>query len=195
MNEVELVCGPAVRPTKRRTLHPYPNGWGSRVIVVGERGGKPIPGKVHVPLFPLPANCAGARLMKLSGYGVRDYVYGLDKRNLFPEFEHGRWDIEAAQEAAVRMWPTFNGCKVFLLGTKVWAAFEALIEGAGRWQLMSPTHLLRMGFAGNATIYGIPHPSGRCRVYNDESARAWVTERFKEVEPLLRTHRCTPAQQ
>lgn len=173
--------------------HPYPNGWGSRVVVVGERGGKPIPGAVHVPLFPYPPNCAGARLMKLTGYSRPDYVYGLDKRNLFAEFEHGRWDVKAAREAAERMWPTFNGCKVFLLGVKVWSAFEPLIPLD---DVRANTTLpLREARLPNVTVFGIPHPSGRSRAYNDEALRAWVAERFKEVEPLLRTHRCTPAQQ
>jgi len=31
----------------------------------------------------------------------------------------------------------------------------------------------------------IPHPSGRCRAYNDPAVRAWVRSEFDELQPSI----------
>jgi hypothetical protein len=103
----------------------------------------------RLALWPYPRGCAGARLADLADLSPRAYLRAFDRANAC--------DLDRAS-----FWPSQEpGRTVILLGRAVakWAGMPA----APFWQPLS--------HAGCAVLV-IPHPSGRCLLYNDPEARA-----------------------
>lgn len=108
-------------------------------------------------LLPYPDNCAGHRLSKILGLSRVEYMMIFDRVNLCLE----NWVAAEARERAAEL---DDGARpLVLLGVKVTRAFGL------------PT----APFVQHANKLVFPHPSGRCRVWNDEGtrerARATVT--------------------
>lgn len=121
-------------------------------------------------LFPYPANCAGERLQNLvMGVGVADYLRDYERVNLCA----GRWSAPEARDRAEELLDSERSVLV-LLGAKVARAFGWPHEPfATYW--VSRDHLDRPA----CRVVLLPHPSGRCRIWNSPDA-------FARAQSILR---------
>lgn len=127
--------------------------------IIGEAPGPNTSPKL--PVFPFPASSAGGRLLTYSGMKPADYLSRFWRKNLFTLYLKG-WCAPAARELASYIEREIGErgiSRALLLGGRVGAAFGV----GGLWSSMKTS--------GGITYLVVPHPSGRCRVYNDESAR------------------------
>lgn len=112
-------------------------------------------------LYPAPVNCAGWRLWKMlwarTSVTEEEYVERFDRRNLLQTRE---WKAARARDAAVALEPELLGRRVVVLGTAVRDAFRL------------PPVLVKPVSLRGITWRQLPHPSGRCRWYNDPKNRA-----------------------
>lgn len=128
----------------------------------------------HSPLYPHPPNSAGARLKALSGLGYGEYIYGLERVNLMHEWSPS-WNAAEARRRAMSIVTCLRPHTLILCGGRVATAFGV-------------TETLPLKFYSEVlecNVVAIPHPSGRCRLYNQDSIRQYVREAFDEVRPLL----------
>lgn len=123
----------------------------NRPVLVGERNSKT--GDARLALYPEPANGSGGRLMEILGLGRRAYLTLFDRVNLCGT----EWDLPAAGVSAAGL----RSRRLVLLGSRVCQAFGVPFE---------PFAVLDVDL--RAVV--LPHPSGRCRVWNDlrSAARA-----------------------
>lgn len=132
-----------------------------RPLFVGECPGGTADNKLktYSPLFPYPENSAGYHLYRLTGLRNRAlYLNHSDRVNLIPA-PMVRWSVRHAMRAAENLQ---NGGMlrdrlVILCGRKVQAAFG--LDGK-----LSSFVLLH---AKEYDLAAMPHPGGRCRVWND----------------------------
>jgi hypothetical protein len=128
-------------------------------LIVGEVN--PYGSDPTFALFPLPEGASGYRLRKILGLTQDEYLRAFDRANLCT----GRWSAEAAREAAEQI-DSQDRCAVILLGRKVAKAFglgsRELFTRCGRYVLL-------------------PHPSGRCRSWNDAARVEWARRLVREA--------------
>jgi hypothetical protein len=104
-------------------------------------------------LFPHPPGSAGHRLFKLSGMKWRkDYLDAFDRANV-------------CDGPRVR-----RGRHVVVMGRAAWR----------RMGLPAAEWFATVGFRGSEWTL-LPHPSGRCRIYNDPRARARARRILRSV--------------
>jgi hypothetical protein len=119
-----------------------------KTLIVGELN--PYGSDPHFALYPLPAGAAGDRLCRILGLRRGDYLARFDRVNLCD----GKWSASAARERAGEIMDSDHE-RVVLLGSKVAKAFGVPFRPfefvPGCWQ----------------TLLVLPHPSGRCRIWND----------------------------
>ena len=128
-------------------------------LLVGEDN--PFRSKPELALYPLPLGCAGHRLQVILGLTRSQYLRRFDRVNLC---EGGVWDPVGAQVRASQIiagpWRV-----VVLLGRKVARAFERVgLPG------VEPGRSFQTIDYGERTFVLLPHPSGRCRAWNEEGA-------------------------
>jgi hypothetical protein len=141
----------------------------SKPLLVGESN--PYGSDPRFALYPAPDGCSGHRLCCLVlGMRRADYLREFERKNLCD----GPWDMLAARRRAqeLRTWKA----PIILLGAKVARAFE-----------FDPFEPFVVTDGGRTLV--LPHPSGRCRVWNDPLAvgrtRALVAEVVPQVAHLL----------
>lgn len=125
--------------------------------IIGEAPGPNTSPKL--PVFPLPRSSAGGRLLSYSRMAAGRYLGVFWRRNVYTHLQP--WSVPEARERASFIVDDLNKNgirRVVLLGGKVGAAF-------GLPEIWSH------GFASQLELAVIPHPSGRCRIYNDDSAQ------------------------
>jgi hypothetical protein len=149
-------------------------------VVVGMAPG--LRTSASLPMFPHPASSAGGRLLAVSGMPVEAYLGRLVRANLC----QGKFRVNEARESArelYRKWRTAGEprTRLVLCGRRVADAFTYVLEES------SADWFQRRAWAG-IEYAAIPHPSGRCREYNDPAniARArkvvrWAA-RYEETE-------------
>lgn len=118
-------------------------------------------------LYPKPESSAGGRLCHaILGFTfARAYLNTFDRVNLCSE----GWSLRAARVAAAEILKR-EGPKI-LLGAKVCRAFAVAFEPFTVTGIMS-----------SGPLYILPHPSGRCRLWNDPRA---ITRAQAMLAPLL----------
>ncbi len=102
-----------------------------------------------------PRGSAGHRLWQVSGMALYAYSRAFERQNLV---SGPFWVQREARKAAEELLCRVSGRRVVVLGSTAWATL-GLPEGT------SPVTL------HGATWYKVPHPSGRCRAYNDPATR------------------------
>lgn len=123
-----------------------------KLVLVGEQ-----PGSGPTNEGPLGGECA-RRLAAHLGVPTR-VVLAQHRTNLLPE--PGPWDTRAARVAAVELNDAATGLPFVLLGRRVANAFGLRDVRPFVWvKLGTRSYLL------------LPHPSGRCRSWNDPLVRA-----------------------
>ncbi len=129
----------------------------------------PLSSDPRYALWPAPSGSAGDRLCRLfeeaTGASRHDYLRAFDRTNLLPSVYAARWDSAAARDAAVLLRLGIGGRTVVLLGDAVRRAFRVPRGEAGVAQTIDA-----------ATVYCLPHPSGRCLWYNDSENRTRAGE-------------------
>jgi len=156
----------------------------ARPLLVGEDN--PHGGRPESALFPHPPGSAGERLQRLVlGVSTVDYLANFDRANLC----RGKWDKrEAARAASVFL--ESNGVLV-LLGAKVCAAFDLeylpfsahTVHDLGG----TPGVDLPPGTIGTGAVRRIvrlPHPSGRCRAWNEPESIGRAREALRSAGVL-----------
>lgn len=140
--------------------------------IIGEAPGHNTSPKL--PVFPLPSSSAGGRLISYSKISPAVYLGMFWRKNVYTYLEPwSRADARFRAEGILEIMRLRGITRAVLLGVRVGAAF-------GLPELWS--HGERFGNRLNPGIElaVIPHPSGRCRVYNDVAAqrRAGATLRW-----------------
>ena len=132
-------------------------------------------------LYPLPLNAAGGRLARVLGLSPREYIRAFpDRRNLLSGT--AKWSAPSARASADEVLRTSKpGAVLVLLGAKVSAAF-----GVG---YRPGLYLPRMAHVGadvprRRVVLVLPHPSGRCREWNDPQTAERVRSALREVGAL-----------
>lgn len=120
----------------------------------------PLSTQTRYALYPHPPNCAGWRLWKMlserCGASQEDYYDGFERRNLINSLD---WRRSEARPAAEKLVGKLEGRTVILLGAAVRDAFRL------------PPVLVKPVVDRGVTFRQLPHPSGRCRWYNDPKHR------------------------
>lgn len=145
-----------------------------RVLVVGELN--PFGADPKFALFHRPRQSSGNRLRCILGLNDFQYMKMLDKVNLCT----GRWSQSSAGESASEILDKLELCKyevVILLGAKVRKAFGK----AAPTKFFSSRSLP----LSEVKMVSIPHPSGRCRVWNEANSWKRARDVVKGVAPWL----------
>lgn len=132
----------------------------------------------HSPMFPYPKGSAGHRLWEITDYGLGNYVHGLERVNLIPEYR-SKWSDKDANINAMSLVRCHAPSAIFTCGARVAAAFG--YEGTLPYRDASKVFECDM-------IY-LPHPSGRCRTWNEPGIKEWVRKQFDEYKPVVQEWR------
>ncbi len=124
-----------------------------RPLLVGELN--PHGADPRYALYPYPPACAGARLRVILGLSLLSYLRRFDRANLCT----GRWSIAEARRRAGELWQAGHPAAI-LLGARVCAAWGVAFEPFSRTRRLD----------GGAALVILPHPSGRCRLWNEPGA-------------------------
>lgn len=126
----------------------------SRVVLVGELN--PYGGSDENALVPWPRGCAGHRLMQVLALREETYL-GLGRTNLC----RGKWSAAEARDAVELISGSGYGV-VVLLGRRVASAFGYRDE----------FFTYQKSLLGRRATVSLPHPSGRCPLWNFDHNRA-----------------------
>lgn len=131
----------------------------------------PSTGDPRAALLPYPRGCAGWRLWKMvhdvCGISRHEWCQRTERVNLL---ETTWWDPLAAAERGEALWRTWAGRRVVVLGAATRTALR-----------LPPAPALLWSVSSGVTWCWVPHPSGRCREYNDPLARIAVGMRMEEL--------------
>lgn len=127
-----------------------------RVLIVGEHS--PHGRDDRHALHPHPPGAAGSRLCGILGMAPCEYLETFDRANLL---KTSRWDPRRARVAAANL----THARRILLGARVAAAHGVEF------------HPFRTFYSDTVCLFGadvlvLPHPSGRCRIWNDRRSIA-----------------------
>lgn len=125
-----------------------------RPLLVGEDN--PHSDDPRMALHVRPAGAAGSRLAGILGLGHAEYLRTFDRENLLRHAP--KWDKQRARDRAVEILsrgPTL----VVVLGAKVADAFGV------------PFKTFAVVRGAIATYAVLPHPSGRCHIWNDPATK------------------------
>jgi hypothetical protein len=130
----------------------------------------PLSSEPEHALYPHPPGCAGWRLWQMvhekTGATRSQYLRAFDRRNLLSTAE---WNQVEAGRAGEAFTSAARGRTVVVLGepTRRAIGLPRLLLHPLQWR--------------GVTWRQIPHPSGRCRYYNDADARAVVVALLAEL--------------
>lgn len=136
-------------------------------LLVGEQprpGGNP-----KLPLWPWPRTSAGGRLFEMSRMPLTDYLRLLARTNVAHR-PVARWNSDGARQRGLEL------LRMLPEGTRVVACGARARDALGIGEFWTPQHAFLDG--SDVRMVAIPHPSGRCREYNQpgaaERAGRWV---------------------
>lgn len=136
-------------------------------LLVGECN--PYGDDPRLALYPDPPTSAGGRLChRILKMGEREYLRAFDRVNLCSR----EWDMMAARLAARVVLEEANAKSrvVVVLGANVAAAFG-----------LRPFEPFESYYFNGARVLVLPHPSGRCRIWNVPGMIERARERVVEV--------------
>ena len=136
-------------------------------------------------LYPHPRGSAGERLYRIfedaTGASRTEYLSAFHRVNLLPSAYAACWDSAAAHEAAVVLRLGIGGRTVVLLGDAVRRAFRVPRGEVGVAQTIALAREPVEPTWDTATVYCLPHPSGRCLWYNDPENRVRAGELLRRL--------------
>lgn len=128
----------------------------------------------HV-LYPYPEGCAGHRLWRMLDEAAHgpEYGFAITKRQYLERFDRHNllyareWSAADARRAADDLLPALRGRVAAILGTRTLKALCLVRPGGGNsWFTWARNRELNLDYVL------LPHPSGRCREYNDPMNRS-----------------------
>ena len=130
-----------------------------KVILCGMNN--PLHSDPRYALFPYPPGCAGWRILELLRIRLPDltrsqYSRGFERINLVDDMVWDRWK---ARDKAAQLPSLYRGRTIVLFGDGV------------RRAVGLPKELIHPIERDGVVWRQLPHPSGRCRWYNDPEAR------------------------
>jgi len=153
-----------------------------RVLAVGELN--PYGADPRCALLHLPRQAAGNRLRLIMGLSDGDYLRHVARVNLCD----GRWSGDSAEGKSRRLL-FYTDYEVFvLLGAKVREIFDGpRAFGRMSWSPLSdgidaPSERVAIP---PKILVGLPHPSGRCRAWNDSSSITRAREVLASAAPWV----------
>ena len=145
-------------------------GEAPRVLLVGEVN--PYGSRPELALYHLPRGASGDRLRSLMGLSDADYHKYCSRVNLCT----GKWVLGAARRLASGLMAERSESVFVLLGSRVRLAFN----GPSSFCCMSTC-----GGRGVIVLVGLPHPSGRNRMWNNPATCLRVPARLRPVAPWV----------
>lgn len=134
-----------------------------KALLVGEAN--PYGRDPLMALYPYPAQSAGGRLCKLLGMSTQAYLNTFDRVNLYA-LPPRKWSDKLAAEHAERVLREHpRSFPIVLLGRRVATAF-------GFKTIPFFREISRLVDVTYCTFIIVPHPSGRCHIWNDEATVA-----------------------
>lgn len=133
------------------------------VLLLGEDN--PVSSSPVHQLYPRPAGCAGHRLFSLIlGLKNEDDYMAIWRTNLCSP----SWDAGAARRRAwTLMGPEVPWHAIIMLGRKVATVFD-VTTARGHYDTLEPFTSGEIDTGGRMfRLISLPHPSGRCREWND----------------------------
>lgn len=118
-------------------------------------------------LYPHPPGCAGWNLAKYSGLSHREYLERFERRNILSQ---PKWERREALAAADALIEELRGRTVVILGVETAVIMRLTHLEAFRWQ-RPPVLGGLFDSGGDGWWARLPHPSGRCREWNDPLVR------------------------
>jgi uracil-DNA glycosylase len=140
------------------------------VLLVGELN--PYGSRPELALYHLPRGASGDRLRSLAGLSDADYHKHCSRVNLC----EGSWFLERARRRAASLVEMRTEEVFVLLGSRVRLAFGG------------PSPFCCSQVRGGRTrivLVGLPHPSGRNRVWNDPATRDRVPRLLSRAAPWV----------
>lgn len=129
-----------------------------KTVLIGMNN--PLSRNPDYALWPAPVNCTGWRIWKMlderAPVDPMDYTSGFERINLCSK---AHWDRAMARRRAEKLLPTLEGRTAIVLGAAVRDAFKL------------PPLLVEPVVSRGVTWRQLPHPSGRCRWYNNPKHR------------------------
>jgi uracil-DNA glycosylase len=133
-----------------------------RVVLVGEAPGKRDTGRT--PLLGQNRGASGSRLRVMCGMSEREWR-DVRRINLFTRLPD-QWDNSLAHDTAhAMMHAMLRRYRVICQGRRVARAFGVSTLPMCTWQILHDAYI------GPCIVSMLPHPSGRCRAYNDAATR------------------------
>jgi hypothetical protein len=147
-----------------------------KILLVGEIN--PYGSNPRLALYHLPRGAAGDRLRRIFGLSDRAYVRNFDRINLC----EGEWSSTLAARRAREIVEDGRWGVVVLLGRRVQDAFAGppffettrLAVGRSPGSSSGP---------GSPLLVSLPHPSGRCRLWNDPSSVMRARQILRDAVP------------
>ena len=149
-----------------------------RPLLVGMNN--PLSSRPEHALYPYPPGCTGDRIYQMLCEATRarqrtpfrrEYLDAFDRVNLIDGPE---WSDAEARLGASRICHRLFGPKVVMLGAKVPKSFNLPRLEWGVWSTVRVNARLLEeppAFTDEIRYVCLPHPSGRCREYNDPAVR------------------------
>jgi len=131
----------------------------------------PVSSRPEHALFPYPPGCTGYRVWqllrtRLPEVSRSDYLSGFDRVNLI---HSRRWDKAAALHSARRLPSLYQGRTILVFGAAVRDALDL------------PAVLIHPVQKDGCEWRQLPHPSGRCRWYNDPDCATLAAALLEEL--------------
>lgn len=138
-----------------------------RPLLVGESN--PYSVEEDMALYPLPSSASGARLCRIFGITPAAYLRKFSRVNLVA----GKWSLPLARHRAAGL----SARRRVLLGARVcqahgvpFAPFRVGVRHSAFCGTYGRTPLTAVCSWSCFEYLVLPHPSGRCRVWNDAGA-------------------------
>lgn len=144
-----------------RTARAAPAQPDTRPVLVGMNN--PISRHPSHALYPSPVNCTGWRVWQLlqgadPSISDEQYLLGFDRRNVLSA---RTWSAREARAAGAELMDEISGRTIVVLGVETCRALGLPRSPWAEWASHGATRCVLL-----------PHPSGRCREYNEPSMRA-----------------------
>lgn len=150
-----------------------------RVLIVGELN--PHGADPRYALYHQPRNASGNRLRLIMGLSDLHYARMLDKTNLCT----GKWSMKVARARASDLLGDRSIGVYVLLGRRVALAFQGQTFGGEPIKPFDSYEVPEGVQCGPMHVISLPHPSGRCRAWNEPGACDKARELLRYAAPHI----------
>jgi len=135
------------------------------ILAVGEVS--PYGSRPGLALWCEPRRASGDRLRRIMGLTDEQYLEHVARVNLC---DGGRWDAEVARGRFNAVDRASSGRRPFEVVVLLGARVRAALRGPAPFEICSVARVVPGDPGAASWFVGLPHPSGRCRAWNDADA-------------------------